>query len=146
MIDTGIVAVVSVYQIMGLYRPAYTGLLIVLSAPGVHASKHGLLIKQQACQLHQTTIHNGSHSDRDDGAIDDYTWINGVRRGNFRLHPKGPAGLSKGCITLLHPTDFQALRRALLNTNTILARGTNLRAYGTIRVKINGKKGCNVPG
>lgn len=24
---------------------------------------------------------------RDDGKIDDYTWINNVERGNFRLHP-----------------------------------------------------------
>jgi hypothetical protein len=26
---------------------------------------------------------------RDDGMIDDWTWINGVKRGNFRLHPAG---------------------------------------------------------
>ncbi|SUP84828.1 membrane protein [Yersinia pseudotuberculosis] len=26
---------------------------------------------------------------RDDGLIDDYTWINGIKRGNFRLHPVG---------------------------------------------------------
>lgn len=34
----------------------------------------------------------------DDGRIDDYTFCNEIERGNFRLHPKGPRGISKGCI------------------------------------------------
>ncbi|WP_261154663.1 DUF2778 domain-containing protein [Serratia ficaria] len=37
---------------------------------------------------------------RDDHRIDDFTWINSVKRGQFRLHPIGPARLSLGCITL----------------------------------------------
>jgi hypothetical protein len=47
---------------------------------------------------------------RDDGGIDDYTWIEGVKRGNFRLHP---GTLSEGCITLPHDSDFATLRNAL---------------------------------
>lgn len=43
-------------------------------------------VKDQASGVH--------HEDwfalyRDDGQIDDYTVINGVRRGNFRIHPNG---------------------------------------------------------
>ncbi|WP_082804129.1 tlde1 domain-containing protein [Erwinia sp. ErVv1] len=38
---------------------------------------------------------------------------------NFRLHPPGPAGVSLGCITLQHRTDFLAIRQALLSTQQI---------------------------
>lgn len=79
---------------------------------------------------------------RDDGRIDDQTWINGVERGSFRLHPIGPAGLSKGCITLQHPSDFQTLRRALLNTKKILIHSSALSAYGMIEVINNSEKIC----
>ncbi|CRG49165.1 DUF2778 domain-containing protein [Yersinia wautersii] len=71
---------------------------------------------------------------RDDGKIDDYTWINNVERGNFRLHPIGPMGVSMGCITLQHAADFQVLRKALLHTQTIAVNGTKLMAYGCIEV------------
>jgi hypothetical protein len=71
---------------------------------------------------------------RDDGVIDDYTWVNGVRRGNFRLHPIGGGGHSHGCITLASYAEFQGLRRALLQTNTIPARNSGLNAYGWIEV------------
>jgi hypothetical protein len=36
----------------------------------------------------------------------DSTMINGVKRGNFRLHPMGPRGLSEGCITVVDPSDL----------------------------------------
>ena len=71
---------------------------------------------------------------RDDGSIDDVTWVNGVQRGNFRLHPAGGQGLSLGCITLPSYTDFQRLRSALLRTSTIPARTSGIPAYGTIEV------------
>ena len=65
---------------------------------------------------------------RDDWGIDDYTWIEGVRRGNFRLHP---GTISKGCITIAHNSDFASIRNALINTSlmqvpckrTLMARG-----------------------
>lgn len=71
---------------------------------------------------------------RDDGLIDDYIWVSGVKRGNFRLHPVGGAGRSLGCITLPSNAGFQAIRRALLHTNTIFAGNSGLKAYGWIEV------------
>lgn len=75
---------------------------------------------------------------RDDGRIDDYTWINGVKRGNFRLHPAGGRGASLGCITLPSYGDFWRIRQALLHTTTIPARNSGLNAYGWIEVIANG--------
>ncbi|SMG25669.1 DUF2778 domain-containing protein [Paraburkholderia susongensis] len=71
---------------------------------------------------------------RDDGKIDDVTWVNGVKRGQFRLHPAGGRDISLGCITLPSHTDFWAIRSALLRTATIPVRNSGLRAYGTIEV------------
>ncbi|QXE07308.1 DUF2778 domain-containing protein [Paraburkholderia sprentiae WSM5005] len=70
--------------------------------------------------------------------IDDYTWINGVRRGNFRLHPAGGHGLSLGCITLPSRTDFLRIRAALLRTATIPAGKSGINAYGSIEVTTHG--------
>jgi len=71
---------------------------------------------------------------RDDGSIDDVMWVNGVRRGQFRLHPAGGQGISLGCITLPSHTDFMRIRNALLHTVKIPARRSGLRSYGTIEV------------
>ena len=71
---------------------------------------------------------------RDDVNVDDYTWINDIERGNFRLHPVGGGGHSYGCITLQSRSEFQTLRRALLNTTTIVAGNSGKNAYGTIEV------------
>lgn len=71
---------------------------------------------------------------RADKKIDDWTFVNGIRRGNFRLHPIGPMKLSEGCITLNHPSEFEVLRTQLLRTNMIDIPGSNLKAYGTVRV------------
>lgn len=87
---------------------------------------------------------NPSHHDewfalyRDDGQIDDWTWINGIKRGNFRLHPVGGDGVSFGCITLKNVADFKRLRQALLHTTTIPAGNSGARAYGWIEVTIIG--------
>ena len=66
--------------------------------------------------------------------IDDYMWINGVRRGNFRLHPAGGQGRSLGCITLPSKADFQRIRTALLHTSKISVGTSGLKAYGWIEV------------
>ncbi|RDS79081.1 DUF2778 domain-containing protein [Dyella monticola] len=71
---------------------------------------------------------------RDDSKIDDYTWVDGVERGNFRLHPMGGRGISLGCITLSSYSDFQTIRRAFLNTSMIPAGNSTLSAYGLIEV------------
>ncbi|MBH1932341.1 DUF2778 domain-containing protein [Serratia rubidaea] len=76
---------------------------------------------------------------RDDGLIDDYTWINGVRRGNFRLHP---GANSLGCITLKHHSDFAVIRNALLRTSGIKLKG-NIKSYGVIDVISNGDCGVS---
>ena len=72
---------------------------------------------------------------KDDGQIDDWTYVQGVRRGNFRLHPIGPLGLSEGCITLANPVNFESLRKALLATKPISVPGFTGTAYGTVDVQ-----------
>lgn len=56
---------------------------------------------------------------RDDGTVDDFTFIDGVKRGNFRLHPMGPNRESQGCLTMQSQTEFTLLRNMLLNTLTV---------------------------
>ncbi|WP_326973048.1 hypothetical protein [Burkholderia sp. lig30] len=46
--------------------------------------------------------------------------------------------MSLGCITLQNISDFQTIRRALLRTNTVPVRNTDLRAYGVIEVIAHG--------
>lgn len=72
---------------------------------------------------------------RDDGVIDDSTFYSGVQRGNFRLHPAGYQGISRGCITLPSLSHFMLLRESLLSKHnaTITLRG-GLIAYGTVQV------------
>jgi hypothetical protein len=83
--------------------------------------------------------HPSNHSEwfalyRDDGVIDDWTWINGVKRGNFRLHPVGGQNISLGCITLTSVTGFRELRQKLLSNPTVPAGHSGLQAYGWIEV------------
>lgn len=73
---------------------------------------------------------------RADGKIDDETYVNGVRRGAFRLHPIGPRGRSEGCITLASPEGFRQLSTYLRGKGATLAvPGTTLKAYGTVEVR-----------
>lgn len=69
---------------------------------------------------------------REDGSLDDYTWINGVRRGGFRLHPGGRGGISLGCLTMLVTSEFHLLRNVLLSARP--ARADSLHVYGEIEV------------
>ncbi|NYH21579.1 DUF2778 domain-containing protein [Paraburkholderia bryophila] len=72
---------------------------------------------------------------RSDGPIDDYTVINGVRRGNFRLHPVGYWGKSDGCITLPNPEIFNRLRVWLKQQKTGKIPGTQTNYYGKVIVR-----------
>ncbi|PTB20932.1 hypothetical protein C9I57_09360 [Trinickia symbiotica] len=72
---------------------------------------------------------------RNDDIIDDWTSVNGIRRGNFRLHPVGPRRLSDGCIALVSPSQFEILRDRLKSASTISIPGTTMRAYGTVDVR-----------
>lgn len=66
----------------------------------------------------------------------DSTFVNGVKRGAFRLHPEGPLRLSEGCITLANPRGFDSLAKALRTRGADLpVPGTPYRAYGTVEVK-----------
>lgn len=69
-----------------------------------------------------------------DGKIDDETYCDRVKRGNFRLHPKGALGVSQGCIVIEKLADFQRLRAILRGSPTILVPRVGLKAYGKVRV------------
>jgi len=73
---------------------------------------------------------------RDDWAIDDYMWVEGVKRGNFRLHP---GVVSEGCITIAHNSDFATIRNALMNTPLIqVPCMRSLMARGCVEVVASG--------
>ncbi|WP_179404838.1 tlde1 domain-containing protein [Burkholderia guangdongensis] len=69
-----------------------------------------------------------------DRKIDDELFCDQVRRGKFRLHPKGPLGVSEGCITLEHRHDFLMLRSAILSAPKFRIPGTSYDAYGMVIV------------
>jgi hypothetical protein len=70
-----------------------------------------------------------------DGAVDDETFCSQVKRGGFRLHPKGPLGRSEGCITIEQQADFQQLRAQLLCSAMSKISGSALLAYGMVTVQ-----------
>ncbi|PCE22191.1 hypothetical protein BWP39_21185 [Paraburkholderia acidicola] len=66
----------------------------------------------------------------------DTTVINGVHRGNFRLHPEGPMHLSDGCITVKNGSQFESLQRYIRSGGpTMSVPGSDLKAYGTVSVR-----------
>jgi|SRR5579863_8037940 len=82
----------------------------------------------------------GSHQDwfalyAADGKIDDETFCNEVHRGNFRLHPNGPSGISQGCIVIDHRPDFHRIRTLLIDSGKQPIPGSKLLAYGMVTVK-----------
>jgi len=64
-----------------------------------------------------------------DEKIDDITYCNKVKRGSFRLHPKGPLGISEGCITIESHSDFQRLRAMLKGSAQAEIPGTSLKVF-----------------
>ncbi|CAG9214701.1 conserved hypothetical protein [Paraburkholderia sabiae] len=72
---------------------------------------------------------------RDDDEIDDWTFVDGVRRGNFRLHPHGRQNLSEGCVTLADPVGFYRLRDRLIHSSRMAIPGGKGFAYGTVVVR-----------
>ena len=69
-------------------------------------------------------------------ATGDTTNVNGVKHGNFRLHPMGPLRLSEGCITVVNPDAFDGLQKYIRSQGlTIPVPGTTMKAYGTVEVK-----------
>lgn len=72
---------------------------------------------------------------RNDDVIDDNTFINGIQRGNFRLHPVGRFGRSDGCITLLNVDQFNKLATYLRKQPKSRIPGTAIDYYGTVTVQ-----------
>lgn len=70
---------------------------------------------------------------RQDSAIDDFAFIEGVERGHFRLHPAGQSGISNGCITLHSHAEYNILLNELLRTPAMMVTA-QLKAFGTIQV------------
>ena len=85
------------------------------------------------------SIESGSNRDfwfalyRVDEHIDDVTFIEGVERGSFRLHPAGHSGISNGCITLPDHSHYRTLMHGLLLSGSIIVTA-QLRAFGTVQV------------
>ncbi|AYB50540.1 DUF2778 domain-containing protein [Ralstonia solanacearum] len=71
----------------------------------------------------------------DDGRIDDETFCDRVRRGQFRLHPSGRLGISEGCIVMQRQTDFHRLRAMLNCHRSAPIPGLDISAYGKVVVK-----------
>jgi hypothetical protein len=69
-----------------------------------------------------------------DRVIDDERYCAGIMRGQFRLHPKGWQGLSQGCVTLEHASDFALLRSILKQTEMEQVPGSDLMSYGSLCV------------
>ena len=70
-----------------------------------------------------------------DGKMDDETYCNKVKRGNFRLHPKGPRGISQGCITIENIGDFLRISAMLRGACQAEVPGISLKAYGKVIVR-----------
>lgn len=69
-----------------------------------------------------------------DGEIDDKTLCEQITRGQFRLHPRGPRGISQGCITVDKLEDFHKISLMLRSKPAKLIEGNELSAYGVIEV------------
>jgi hypothetical protein len=69
-----------------------------------------------------------------DKHIDDIVFCNSVQRGQFRLHPKGRLGLSKGCITIDSINDFEIIRNHLHSKPQFKIPNSQLLAYSIVNV------------
>ncbi|WP_244099196.1 DUF2778 domain-containing protein [Burkholderia ambifaria] len=68
----------------------------------------------------------------DDGRVDDETFCDGVKRGQFRLHA---GSISKGCITIATQADFNVIKGMLRGKNEYFISGQKIRHYGKVIVK-----------
>ena len=68
------------------------------------------------------------------GQIDDETFCDSVKRGNFRLHAKGALGRSEGCVVIDKTADFLLLRAMLKGVQPVAIPGAKLNAYGMLVV------------
>ena len=66
-----------------------------------------------------------------DNKSDDETTVNGVTRGNFRLHP---GSRSAGCVTFSQKTQFDEVKGLLLAADTELIPGSSKKYYAILTV------------
>ena len=71
----------------------------------------------------------------EDSRIDDETFCEKVKRGEFRLHPKGATGRSEGCIVIDKKTDYMYMRTILRNSKQVAVPGIKFKAYGRVVVR-----------
>jgi Protein of unknown function (DUF2778) len=67
----------------------------------------------------------------DDGKIDDKTYFDLIKRGQFRLHF---GSRSIGCVTFLYRKEFSKIRKYLLSQPIGYAGSSKLRTYGLLTV------------
>jgi hypothetical protein len=70
-----------------------------------------------------------------DKKIDDSVMCNNIKRGQFRIHPKGPMAISNGCIVITTQKDFNFFKSILGNTKKEKIPGSNVETYGVLTVK-----------
>lgn len=69
-----------------------------------------------------------------DSRINDEMFCNNIIRGRFRLHPKGPRGLSEGCVVIDDATEFESLRVMLKASLLRPIPGSHIKSYGKLTV------------
>lgn len=70
-----------------------------------------------------------------DGKVDDETFCNRVKRGAFRLHPRGIGGISYGCVVVDGMGDYHHVRALIRRNKPQAVPGTSLKAYGRLIVQ-----------
>lgn len=71
-----------------------------------------------------------------DNQIDDFTdWCDDIIRGQFRLHPKGTSGISRGCIVIDNAAQFREIASYLRNRQPTVIPNTELTAWAKVTVK-----------
>jgi len=69
-----------------------------------------------------------------DQKVDDEVYCGHVKRGRFRLHPKGMLGRSEGCVVIDENADFMLVRSVLLRQKPQTVQGSPLKAYAVLSV------------
>lgn len=70
-----------------------------------------------------------------DSRLDDETFCDEVKRGWFRLHPKGPSGRSEGCVVVESRQDFHRVRTRIKSASLFDVAEIGLKAYGMLVVR-----------
>ncbi|WP_322024513.1 DUF2778 domain-containing protein [Burkholderia sp. BCC1977] len=139
----------SLFRIHGLKLPAFSGLPPYVNAAAagcvadlgpIPPGQYYVVDRQSGGRLGWLHDSVGGKSEwfalyAADGSVDDFTLCDDVKRGQFRLHPRGPRGISRGCIVIDSPSDFQRVRELLLGSRPHPIPGSRLRAYGMVTVR-----------